>query len=485
MPCATRYFDAPREVVLHEVAPLPVARVQELLAEARRAAEVRLEDGVAAVREELRVVAEAPARARPRAAVREDDRREVLRGNALRKREVRRDLEAVGRRVADRLHRSHVLARDALADDVLDGELLRLAIEEVDRPRVRVARGGDDPDAVVARGRDRLDLLVSDLLLQEVVVGPERLVAEVDPRPVVLVSRRDELVRRLREDRAAEIDALHRVGLDDFLRAGRGVEEQETREVGVALVRLEVDARVVPPEAVEAAGLEDGAGVHGLEAVGVHAEDLRVALVGRPLRHPENAGVVERPARDPLRVLPHERPLARRDLDLVDVVPGGVPVVQPDVDRVGVALGQRVDLGACALRVRQVARGGRLLSGFRRGGRVDGPDVVVLVAVVVLDEEDPLAVARPEEAGDGPLRLRGDEVRFVIALGRPLDPDVPRVLPGLQEGNVHPVRRQPRGGDLRVAEEQLAVEERRSRRPGERGRHDERQREQKAGHAGS
>ncbi len=75
-PLLHEVLHAPREVVLHQVAPLVVPGVEELLAVAGGAAEVGGEDGVAAVREELRVVVEAPAVAGPRAAVREDDERE-------------------------------------------------------------------------------------------------------------------------------------------------------------------------------------------------------------------------------------------------------------------------------------------------------------------------------------------------------------------------------------------------------------------------
>ena len=62
---------APGEVVLHLLAPLVVAGVEELLAVAGRAAEVRLQDGVAAVGEELREPSVAPGVAPPGAAVRE------------------------------------------------------------------------------------------------------------------------------------------------------------------------------------------------------------------------------------------------------------------------------------------------------------------------------------------------------------------------------------------------------------------------------
>ena len=114
--------------------------------------------------------------------------------------------------------------------------------------------------------------------------------------------------------------------------------------------------------------------------------------------------------------------------------------------------------------VRDVARGRGLLALGVRGRGVDGPDVVVLVAVVVLDVEDQPAVARPEERGDRPLGLGREQPCLLEGLARLLHVDVARVVPGLQERDVLPVGRELRRGDLGVAEEQLAVEQRRQRR---------------------
>jgi hypothetical protein len=78
---------------------------------------------------------------------------------------------------------------------------------------------------------------------------------------------------------------------------------------------------------------------------------------------PQLAVEVEDPARDALGVLAHQLALAGRDRDLVDVVPRRVAVVEADVDRVGLVLGHRVDEGARALGVGQVARGRRVAAG--------------------------------------------------------------------------------------------------------------------------
>src|SRR4029453_1386283 len=89
-------------------------------------------------------------------------------------------------------------------------------------------------------------------------------------------------------------------------------------------------------EAVRVATLEDRAGVDGLEPLWLDLQDLGVPVVGHPPRKTQAALEVEVPARDPLRVLADELALARRDRDLVHVVPGGIAVVEADVDRVRV-----------------------------------------------------------------------------------------------------------------------------------------------------
>src|SRR5205085_1348502 len=75
-------------VVLHAQAPLSEARFPELAAVTGRAAEIHLEDAVAAIGEELDLGVVAPGVARPRAAVRMDDAREVLRLPPQRHREI-------------------------------------------------------------------------------------------------------------------------------------------------------------------------------------------------------------------------------------------------------------------------------------------------------------------------------------------------------------------------------------------------------------
>jgi hypothetical protein len=170
---------------------------------------------------------------------------------------------------------------------------------------------------------------------------------------------------------------------------------------------------------------------------------------------------VEDPAGQPLGVLAQESAFAGRDLHLVEVVPRLVAVVQSHVEGVGIGPGHGVDEGADAFRVGQVARGRHLLAGGGRRRRIDGVDVEVLVASLVLHEEDELAVLTPEIPGDGALGVRGERVGLLEGLVRPLDPDVAGAVERLDEREVLAVGRELAADDLGVAEEELAVDQRR------------------------
>src|SRR5262249_8652167 len=68
----------PGHVVLHLVAPLLVSGVDKLLAVTSRAAEVRLQDSVAAIREKLRKRIVTPTVAIPWTTMRQDNRGKIL-----------------------------------------------------------------------------------------------------------------------------------------------------------------------------------------------------------------------------------------------------------------------------------------------------------------------------------------------------------------------------------------------------------------------
>ena len=99
---STAQFDGVEQVVVHLAGPLAVGGVDEILAEAGRAAVVDAEHRIAAVGQPLVIRVEAPAIARPRAAVHVEDHRHrlvrhavVIRIGARRQRQVAHQVQAV------------------------------------------------------------------------------------------------------------------------------------------------------------------------------------------------------------------------------------------------------------------------------------------------------------------------------------------------------------------------------------------------------
>ena len=104
--------------------------------------------------------------------------------------------------------------------------------------------------------------------------------------------------------------------------------------------------------------------------------------------------------------------------------------------------------------------------------RIDCVDVVVFVTGFVLDEEDVLAVARPEVTGDRSLCVGGDRLRVGERLGGLLHPDIAHAFERFDKGDEGAVRGDLRAGDLRITKEELAVNQRRTLRPHRRGERD-------------
>src|SRR5215813_7421289 len=106
----------------------------------------------------------------------------------------------------------------------------------------------------------------------------------------------------------------------------------------------------------------------------------------------------------------------------------------------------------------EISSGGNFLA--RRGGigGIDCPDVVVLVAGLVLSEEDIAAIAAPDIAGDRSLQVRGNRSCLVEGVASPFDPDVSSAFVGLNEGDELTIGGQFGGCDFRVSEKEFPVE---------------------------
>ena len=384
--------------------------------------------------------------------MRHDDEREAFWLDPFRQREVRRNLEAVRRLVADGRHRRQRLARQLLPYDVLLRRLLGVPVEQVHRAGIDVGARDDDVEPLVPGRGLEADLLAGELLLQQVVVGLPSLVLPDVARLV------DDVIRHVREDHVAQIDAILRIGFDDLFFARLHVEEREPGEIG-ALVRFEIDARTVFMKVQRPACFEYVAAVDLREAVVVDTEYFRVAVFGDTRREAQLVRQVELPVDEPFGVLAQERPLAGRDADLVEVVPRLVAIVEADVDQIRIGLGHEVDARLHALRVGDVARGGDVAAGGRLIRRLDGVHVEVLVAELILGVEHVLRVPALEVRGDRPLGIGGDRFGLIECLVGSFHPDVARPLEGLEEGQELAVGRNLRARDLGIAEEKIAVDD--------------------------
>ena len=97
--------------------------------------------------------------------------------------------------------------------------------------------------------------------------------------------------------------------------------------------------------------LKDAAGVDLCEALVIHAQDFRVAVVCRTRRQLQLILQIKDPAGDALCVLTNQGAIAGRDFYLVEIVPGLISIVQADVDRVGFATRHSENLRANAFHV--------------------------------------------------------------------------------------------------------------------------------------
>src|SRR5262245_62175608 len=327
-----------------------------------------------------------------------------------------------------------MLARQLLADAVLQRQLLVLAVEEIGLAGFDVTVGADQHERFIFGRRAEVYVFVRQTFFQQLVIGLERLVAPVNRLRVVLIGRAAQLISRFGKYRPAEIDAIHRVGADQLLFAGFRIEQDKARQINLfAFVSYHIDALAVFVKTSGVAGLEDGARINLLEAVAVNPQRFCVAIVRRANGQPQLALQIEDPTDEPLGVLANQRPLAGGDFDLVEIVPGLIAVVDPDIHQIGIAPGHGVNLRRHLFQIGQIAGFRRGFSRRRRLGGVDGIDVVILVAVFVLNEQNVFSVTTPEIAWDRAFGFAGDQFGRAERLFNALDPDVARVFIGFEE----------------------------------------------------
>src|SRR5262249_17759530 len=146
-----------------------------------------------------------------------------------------------------------------------------------------------------------------------------------------------------------------RIGFNDLRLACLRIDQLQRSEIGV-FVAFDIKPLVARLELDWAAGLKNIAGINLAEAIGADAEEFRISVVGTTRGQPKVAFQVENPSRNALRVLAHQFLRASRELQLVEIVPGFIAVIQADVDRVGVTLRNIDNLDADAFQSGEIAR---------------------------------------------------------------------------------------------------------------------------------
>ena len=278
---------------------------------------------------------------------------------------------------------------------------------------------------------------------QPLVIRLEVLVLPINALLVIHIDRGDQLIGHVGKQHFPEVHPAERVGFRYLCFAGFRIEHFQPDEVHIgAFVGLDVNALAVLVKLRGAAQFQHVAGVNFCEAVRIDAQNFGITILGRARRQPQLILQIEDPPGNAIRVLAEQRALAGGDAHFVKVVPGLVAIVQAEVDKVRLSSGHVVNECARALDVGQISRRGYFRSRRHAAGRIDYIHVVILVAGLVLHEQDVFAVLRPEKSGNGPFGVVGNRLRLVERLFGAFHPDVSRLVERLQKGDELAVRRQ-------------------------------------------
>ena len=149
-----------------------------------------------------------------------------------------------------------------------------------------------------------------------------------------------------------------------------GSTSARSAEIPIPAVGHHVELRIILDEAHRTAHFQHVAGVNFLEAIRVHSQRFGVAVVGRANRKSKLIFVVEDPAHQAFGILSQESQFASGYLQLVEIVPGFVTVIEADVEEVRVAFGPVVYESADTFEVRKVPGFWRFRASRGRGRRL-------------------------------------------------------------------------------------------------------------------
>src|SRR6188474_1844473 len=127
-------------------------------------------------------------------------------------------------------------------------------------------------------------------------------------------------------------------------------------------------------------------------------------------------------------------------------MPGLIAFIYAHINVVRLDLWHVIDKRPRALCITQIDRLRYLLTFRRRRARINSKNVEILVAIVVLGEENVSAIPAPEISRDRAFLFCGERPSLVKGLVDSLDPDVADIAERFDKGNVPAVRRNLRAG---------------------------------------
>jgi len=309
-------------------------------------------------------------------------------------------------------------------------------IIEIDRTGVHIAAHRDQHLAQVAGHAVDADFTVRQAGGEGLPQGCGGVGLGIDAHTIAHVEGGQQFVGFGMEAGAGKVDLIIRVFFHQGPLAGFDIQEHELGQVHFATVGGDVDMLAVRMESGRIHVLFVSCGGDLMQALHIHPQQFAAAAGCGPVSQAQFAFVVEHPEANALRVLTHEGALAGGNVDSINIVVTGIAVVQADHHHIGIVLGYGENLGTYTINGCQVASRRHTGVRFDLAVRIHSPDMEVLVAALVLDVQQILAVAAPEVAGHGAF-IGGDGLGVVEGRIGGLDPDISGALVGLHEA--HPL----------------------------------------------
>src|SRR5678816_1067618 len=138
-------------------------------------------------------------------------------------------------------------------------------------------------------------------------------------------------------------------------------------------------------------------------------------------------------------------------------MPGGVTIIETNVDRVGLTSWNQVNGRTNTFHISKVSDGWNILTSGWGFGWIHGIDVEILVPAFVLDVQNKPGVARPKVGANRASGIGGNRLRVRKRLGGLFHPDIPCPLERFDKGDKRTVWRDLRARNFRIAKEEITI----------------------------